>query len=59
MNHLGVARTFQTSRMFNALTTFEAFKVYGGQIHAVEAFIRIMPENTASGWPNYEVKKPK
>jgi hypothetical protein len=42
----------------NALTCFEAFKVYGGQIHAVEAFIRIMPANTASGW-NYEVKKPK
>jgi len=43
----------------NALTTFEAFKVYGGQIHAVEAFIRIMKENTPSGWPSYEVKKPK
>ena len=42
----------------NALTTFEAFKVYGRQIHAVEAFIRIMKENTPSGWP-YEVKKPK
>ena len=42
----------------NALTTFEAFKVYGGQIHAVEAFIRIMPANTPSGW-NYEVKRPK
>lgn len=43
----------------NALTTFEAFKIYGGQMHAVEAFIDIMPENTPSGWPNYEVKKPK
>jgi hypothetical protein len=43
----------------NALTTFEAFKIYGGQIHAVEAFIDIMRENTPSGWPNYEVKKPK
>lgn len=43
----------------NALTTFEAFKIYGGQIHAVEAFIYIAPENTPSGWPNYEVKKPK
>jgi hypothetical protein len=42
----------------NALTCFEAFKVYGGQIHAVEAFIRIMPANTPSGW-NYEVKSPK
>lgn len=43
----------------NALTCFEAFKVYGGQLHAVEAFIRIMPKNTPSGWPDYEVKKPK
>lgn len=43
----------------NALTTFELFKIYGGQLHAVEAFIHIMPENTPSGWPNYEVKKPK
>jgi len=43
----------------NALTTFEAFKVYGGQIHAVEAFIRIMKENTPSGWYDNEVKKPR
>ena len=43
----------------NALTTFEAFKVYDGQLHAVEAFIKIMPANTPSGWSNYEVKKPK
>jgi hypothetical protein len=43
----------------NSLTLFEAFKIYGGQIHAVEAFMDIMPENTPSGWPNYEVKKPK
>jgi hypothetical protein len=43
----------------NALTLFEAFKIYGGQIHVVEAFMDIMPENTPSGWPNYEVKKPK
>ena len=43
----------------NSLTMFEAFKVYGGQLHAVEAFMDIMPENTPSGWPNYEVKKPR
>jgi hypothetical protein len=43
----------------NALTTFELFKIYGGQLHAVEAFIHIMPENTPSGWPNYEIQKPK
>jgi hypothetical protein len=42
----------------NALTVFEAFKVYGGQIHAVEAFMEIMPKNSSSGWDNYEVKKP-
>jgi len=42
----------------NALTMFEAFKVYGDQIHAVEAFMAVMPENTPSGWPAYEVKKP-
>lgn len=34
----------------NALVVWEAFKVYGGQIHAVEAFMKIMPENTRSGW---------
>ena len=43
----------------NALTLFEAFKIYGGQIHAVEAFMDIMPENTPSGWPDYEVRKPR
>jgi len=42
----------------NALTVFEAFKIYGGQIHAVEAFMDIMPAGTPSGW-NYEVKTPK
>jgi len=34
----------------NALMVWEAFKVYGGQIHAVEAFMRVMPANTPSGW---------
>jgi hypothetical protein len=33
------------------LTAFEAFKVYGGQLHAVEAFIRILPiEKRDGGW---------
>jgi len=27
-----------------------ALKVYGGQIHAVEAFMRVMPANLGSGW---------
>jgi hypothetical protein len=31
------------------LTAFEAFKVYDGKIHAVEAFIRILPFNLAKG----------
>jgi hypothetical protein len=29
---------------------WEAFKVYGGEIHAVEAFMRVMPATTPSGW---------
>jgi hypothetical protein len=40
----------------NALVVSEAFKVYGGQIHAVEAFMRVMKSGTPSGW-NYEMKK--
>ncbi len=34
----------------NALHAWEAFKVYGGQIHAVEAFMKVMPAHLASGW---------
>jgi hypothetical protein len=34
----------------NALIVWEAFKVYGGQIHAVEAFMRVMPAAAGSGW---------
>ena len=34
----------------NALIVWEAFKVYGGQIHAVEAFMLVMPANLGSGW---------
>ena len=34
----------------NALIVWEAFKVLGGQIHAVEAFMRIMPASAGSGW---------
>ncbi len=33
------------------LTAFEAFKVYDGQIHAVEAFMRVLPfEQRSGGW---------
>ena len=34
----------------NALIVWEAFKVYDGQIHAVEAFMEIMPADAGSGW---------
>jgi len=34
----------------NALHAWEAFKVYGGEIHAVEAFMKVMPAHLASGW---------
>ena len=34
----------------NALIVWEAFKVYGGQIHAVEAFRKVMPASMGSGW---------
>jgi hypothetical protein len=34
----------------NALIVWEAFKVFGGQIHAVEAFMRVMPATAGSGW---------
>jgi hypothetical protein len=34
----------------NALIVWEAFKVYGGQIHAVEAFMKVMPATTKRGW---------
>jgi hypothetical protein len=33
-----------------ALVTFEAFKVYGGQVHAVEAIFQGMPASTPRGW---------
>ncbi len=34
----------------DSLVVWEAFKVYGGQIHAVEAFMKNMPIGTPSGW---------
>jgi hypothetical protein len=36
----------------NALVTFEAFKVWGGQIHAIKAFFRGLPVATARFWPS-------
>jgi hypothetical protein len=37
-----------------ALVTFEAFKVWDGEIHAVNAFFRILPKDTQRGWPSAE-----
>jgi hypothetical protein len=34
----------------NALIVWEAFKVYGGQLHAVQAFMKVMPKDTKRGW---------
>jgi len=42
----------------NALMVWEAFKVYGGRIHGVEAFMKIMPADRPSGW-DAEVRRPK
>jgi hypothetical protein len=36
----------------NALVTFEAFKVWGGQIHSISAFFKGLPVATARFWPS-------
>ena len=38
----------------NALVTFEAFKVWGGQIHAINAFFRGLPIATSRFWPSLD-----
>jgi len=35
-----------------ALVTFEAFKVWGGEIHAINAFFTFLPKDTQRGWPS-------
>jgi hypothetical protein len=35
----------------NSLVTFEAFKVWGGQIHSINAFFRGLPISTSRFWP--------
>lgn len=41
------------------LTAFEMFKVYDGQIHMVEAWIRVFqPEQELGGWPITVAKQP-
>lgn len=34
----------------NALVVYEAFKVFDGQIHAVQAFMKVLPKDTQRGW---------
>jgi hypothetical protein len=34
----------------NALFVFEAFKVYDNQLHAVQAFMKVLPKDTQRGW---------
>jgi hypothetical protein len=34
----------------NALIAYEAFKVFGGQMHAVQAFLKVLPKDTGRGW---------
>jgi hypothetical protein len=36
----------------NALVTFEAFKVWGGEIHSINAFFKGLPISTARFWPS-------
>ena len=38
----------------NALVVWEVFKIYGGQIHAINAFMRMMPANAGSGWDSHD-----
>lgn len=33
------------------LAVWEAFKIHDGRIHAVEAFMKVIPPGTGSGWP--------
>jgi len=40
------------------LMVWEAFKVYGGEIHGVEAFMKVMPVAAPSGWDT-NVRHPK
>ena len=43
----------------NALVTFEAFKVWGGQIHAINAFFRTLPQSSSRFWSSSDpVPKP-
>ncbi len=38
----------------NVLVTFEAFKIWGGSIHAINAFFDFLPIGRSRGWPSEE-----
>lgn len=38
----------------NSLVTFEAFKIWGGQIRSINAFFKSLPISTARFWPSLE-----
>ncbi len=38
----------------NALVTFEAFKIWGNEIHSILAFFRSLPISTARFWPTID-----
>ena len=47
---LAVAAGGSTPLAAQSAAACEAFKIHGGQVHAVEAIFEGMPANTASGW---------
>ena len=42
----------------NSLVTFEAFKVWGGQIHSILAFFPTLPLATSRNWPSLDEVRP-
>jgi hypothetical protein len=46
--NFGPGSTFSGGK--SELDVWEAFKIYGDQIHAVEAFMEVVPSGTKSGW---------
>jgi hypothetical protein len=64
-SHLGIVLmylNFGNTRQYGpgrALVTFEAFKVYGGQIHAINAVLHMASMSASSGWgPEHPVRAP-
>lgn len=42
----------------NALVTFEGFKVWGGQIHSINAFLTTLPQATSRAWASADPIEP-